>query len=134
MPKPSRGVKNNNPGNLRKSKCEWVGKVKGDDPEFETFSSPEYGIRAIAKLVTNYYNNGFNTVAKIIDRYAPPNENNTNQYINFVADKVGISPNSKIDLEDTLFYLVKAIIRMENGYDPYDDEVIEEGIDLVYKD
>ena len=131
MSKPSRGVKNFNPGNLRKSNNAWKGKIKGTDPAFETFSSPEYGIRALAKLICNYHSQGFNTIDKMIDRYAPPHENDTEAYKKFVAKNVGISPDTVVDLDVDLFNLVKSIIHMENGYAPYEDEIIQAGIDLI---
>lgn len=131
MARDSRGVRENNPGNLRKSGNDWLGKVHGNDPVFETFSKPEYGIRAIAKLICNYHRDGYNTIRRMIDRYAPPNENDTGAYASFVAKNVGISVDTHVDLEVDLFNIVKSIIRMENGYDPYDDELIQQGLNLL---
>lgn len=131
MPNQSRGVRLHNPGNIRKSNNAWQGKIKGTDPAFETFSSPEYGIRALAKLISNYHADGFDTIHKMIDRYAPPHENDTRAYASFVAKNVGISPDTPVDLDVDLFNIVKSIIHMENGYSPYEDEIIQAGIDLI---
>lgn len=79
-----RGIRNNNPGNIRWG-SDWKGLKKDgkqQDPSFCVFETPEYGIRALAKLLQNYqllY--GLNTPRKIINRYAPPTENETVSYI-----------------------------------------------------
>ena len=77
MPKPSRGIRNNNPGNIRRSKDKWQGAAKEQpDKNFVTFTSPVWGIRAIARILIRYQDNyGCDTVAKHIARWAPPSEN-----------------------------------------------------------
>ncbi len=87
-----RGIRNNNPGNIR-----WGSKWKGLVPEpertdqsFCQFVDPVYGIRAIAKVMFSYRDkHGLNTVESIINRYAPPNENNTQGYIQRVRRSEG---------------------------------------------
>jgi hypothetical protein len=128
-----RGIKNNNPGNIRKSDIRWQGKVVGTDPAFESFSSPEYGIRAMGRILRSYQRDGFDTVAEMIDRWAPPVENNTNAYVNAVAQAIGLAPHDKVDLadRDRLTRLLKAIVHHENGQQPYTDLVFERAIDLM---
>lgn len=89
-----RGIRNNNPLNIRKGN-DWKGeRHPQSDRQFEEFLTLELGIRAALVLVRNYMSgyNGktpkFNTIAKIIRRWAPPTENATDRYINFVADAV----------------------------------------------
>ena len=87
----SRGIRNNNPGNIRHG-IDWDGldKDQSKDEEFSQFSTPEYGIRAMFKILKTYndkYN--LNTIEGIINRWAPPIENDTEAYINFVSSKVG---------------------------------------------
>jgi hypothetical protein len=126
-----RGVRLNNPGNIRKGTTQWRGKIAGDDPDFETFISPKYGIRAIAKTLLSYQDKyGIRTVADAINRWAPPVENDTQAYINHVAAKLGVRPYEPLDFhrEAILLPLVMAIIRHENGEQPYDAETLKDAV------
>lgn len=128
-----RNVRNNNPGNLRKSPNDWQGKT-GDDGEFEIFDTPQNGIRALTKLLYNYQKNyNLNTIAGIITRWAPPSENDTASYISFVASKTGVGADEQINLQSNLAFtkkFVKAIIQKEGSqasveyFDPYIDSGI----------
>lgn len=79
-----RGIRNNNPGNIRHG-ANWLGlNTNGQDIDssFCVFTAPVYGIRALAKVLINYKRiHGLNTVRQIVSRYAPPNENQTTAYI-----------------------------------------------------
>ena len=82
--KETRGIRNNNPGNIEKSKNnKWQGMAESQpDKRFITFTSPEWGIRAIARILINYKDKyDLDTVKKIISRWAPPSENNTGAYV-----------------------------------------------------
>ena len=113
-----RSVRNNNPGNIRTNSTKWVGKV-GDDGSFVNFATKEQGVRALAKTLETYQNkHKLETTAQVIGRWAPPNENDTQGYINFVADAIGKDPNESIDLSsDPVLYekFVKAMIQKEGG-------------------
>ena len=125
-----RGIRNNNPGNIRKG-ANWDGST-GDDGAFVIFRSPEYGIRALAKLLLNYERlYGLNTVSGIISRYAPSNENDTGSYIRSVASKLDIDPDTTFSVQARLPELMKAIITHENGQQPYSDQLIARGIGMV---
>ena len=130
-----RGIRNNNPGNIRWGD-NWQGLKqdgKQQDPSFCVFTNAVYGIRALAKVLKNYQRlYGLNTPRKIISRYAPPNENQTQAYINSVAQQLGMTPDTEVDLTETgvLTVFIKAIIRHENGIQPYKDETILKGIEL----
>ena len=131
-----RGIRNNNPGNIRWGE-NWLGLKqdgKEQDPSFCVFRSAVYGIRALARLLLNYQKlYGLDTPRKIISRYAPPNENQTQAYIQSVASQLGITPDGKVDLTEigTLTVFIKAIIRHENGIQPYSNETIQKGIALL---
>lgn len=88
--KVTRGIRNNNPGNVRLSATRWKGQIRpGSDKEFCVFSSMEYGIRAlIVTLRTYVVNHKVNTVRKMISRWAPPNENYTETYIRYVENYI----------------------------------------------
>ena len=73
----ARGIRNNNPGNIRKG-IKWLGRVEpGKDASFVEFQSMPYGIRALYVDLINKHKGGLRTVRDIIYRYAPPSENLT---------------------------------------------------------
>ena len=129
----TRGERNNNPGNIDKGQG-FKGEVEGDDERFATFSTPVMGIRAIAALLLIYYNkHGLNTVAGLINRWAPPVENQTSAYVTDVANRVGVLPGDAIEVDDpdTLEKLVTGIIWHENGECIYTQQQIEDGVDAA---
>ena len=73
-------IYNNNPGNIRTSSTTWDGEVPNHGEKFEVFESMPYGIRASARILRTYGQSkyGIDTINKIIDRYAPPSDNNPN--------------------------------------------------------
>lgn len=129
-----RGVRNNNPGNLERNKTVWQGMAEDQsDERFVTFASPEYGIRAMARVLKNYgRRHGLRTVEQIISRWAPASENQTDSYIQHVSQELQVSPTELLNLDDPdlLGRLIRAIIQHENGASPYDDETIARGIAL----
>lgn len=124
----TRGVRNSNPGNIRKSKDQWEGAI-GDDGAFVIFDSPESGVRALAKNLQSYGRQGYDSIEKIINRWAPPNENDTQAYINSVVAATGIPATQSLDLSDpdTLSSLAQAIGYHETG-SRYDPEVYQKGV------
>ena len=127
-----RGIRNNNPGNIRKNDSfEWLGEI-GDDGAFVIFAEPEHGVRALTKLLTNYRKlYGINTIAGILDRYAPSSENDTNSYIAHAVRELGVSEFTPLEKGDYL-KLVNVIIQHENGQNPYDVAVINAGFEAGY--
>lgn len=116
----SRGLRNNNPGNLVITGDKWQGKIykpQNTDGRFEQFKEVKYGIRAMLRDVINDILRGKDTVRKVISEYAPPFENNTNLYVNTVSQKLGVNPDAKITVIDSKFMmlLARAIITHENG-------------------
>ena len=128
-----RGIRNNNPGNIRRTQIAWRGEVPGADKDFETFSTPEYGIRAMGKLLQNYADEGINTITKIINRYAPTNENDTGAYVRAVALHTGFEPDQPLNLREApiLHALVVAIIIHENGTNPYSETTINRALSML---
>lgn len=75
-----------NPFNIRYSKTNhWFG-CSGNFKGFAVFTHEVYAVRALFKLLINYIRKGYNTPEKIISRFAPPSENHTETYIDFVCD------------------------------------------------
>ena len=141
-----RGIRNNNPGNIRWGD-EWRGllvKAARTDKDFCQFVDLKWGIRALVIVLFNYRNKagipgvggkGIDTIREIITRWAPPNENNTEAYIAAVAKSVGVLDDEPMDLKDIFRcrFLVKAIILHENGQQPYADSQLDVGIKLAYE-
>lgn len=131
----TRGIRNNNPGNIRKSKDKWQGLAEHQpDSEFFTFKDPTYGIRAIARILIKYQDSyDLHSIEKIINRWAPPVENNTKAYVMAVANKLGVSSTEPVDVHqfDTLYALVEAIIKHECGSQPYTKAQITKGLVLA---
>ena len=134
MTSKARGIRNNNPGNIRHG-SRWQGMASQQtDAAFVQFTTPEYGIRALAKVLLTYQTKyGLNTIRGIITRWAPPTENNTAAYIDSVSRYVGASPDAPLDLHraSVMRPLVEAIIRHENGVQPYTVAQINSGLRLA---
>ena len=126
----SRGLDNNNPGNIRRSRVRYKGeRVPSSDLEFRQFESVEWGYRAIFMLLYTYYHrHGCRTLRQMIDRYAPPSENPTSAYLRFVAERSNIDPDYVIDVTNAtlMVEIVCAISHFENGT-PADREAVWQG-------
>lgn len=124
-----RGIRNNNPLNIRIGNT-WLGEV--DNPtetEFEQFVSMKYGLRAAFCILRRYikmYHR--DTIDKIIASWAPSTENNTANYIKQVCARTGLKHDSLIDYADekTMVKLVAAMAWMECGQE-IDQSVIRKG-------
>lgn len=118
--KTTRGIRNNNPLNIRISSSPWRGKVvPSSEKEFETFCAMEYGIRAAIKTIRTYVTkHGCNTMSDIIRRWAPPTENKTTAYINAVYMESGIYQDDEINIYDRnqMGNLIKAMALIESRY------------------
>jgi hypothetical protein len=110
-----RGIRNNNPGNI-KAGISWQGAV-GDDGTFTIFADSTWGIRALAMdLINKITKDSLTTVRDIINVYAPPSENNTSAYVTDVASMVGVDPDDELTADQqTIHSLVRAVANHENG-------------------
>lgn len=115
----SRGLRNNNPGNIRRSRVRYQGEVRPSrDPDFKEFETMAYGYRAMFVLLDTYSSRyGLHTIRSMLNRYAPPEENLTESYIRYVADYSGIMPDEMVDTRSALdmIPIVAAMSRIENG-------------------
>lgn len=113
-----RGIRNNNPLNIRKG-CRWIGlSPKQTDKSFCQFTSMVYGVRAgFITLRTYICKHKCNTIEKIISRWAPRNENDTAAYIRAVAKRTKLATDLPIRLEDKriMCALISAMIEVECG-------------------
>lgn len=137
-----RGIRNNNPGNIRHNpSVTWVGQeATQTDLDFVQFVTPEYGIRAIVRIIRSYKREGLNTIQGAIQRWAPSTENDTQAYITDVCQGCSIEPytvvdgkkvETVVDFDAIMPTLIKAIIFHENGIQPYSDSTISKGISLA---
>jgi hypothetical protein len=130
-----RGIRNNNPGNIRHSKVCWVGEADDQpDPDFVTFCAPEYGIRAICKTLLSYQSDDrCRTLRQLISRWAPPSENDTDSYLAAVSRACGLGPDAAVGVRQAAVMtpLVEAIIRQETGLQPYPPALIAEALSLA---
>lgn len=122
-----RGLRNNNPGNIRKNSDVFQGEKTSSDKEFKQFKSMAYGYRAIFKILSNYYRNyKLDTIRKMIGRWAPENENDTDAYVKAVSDYAGIPADDPINVNDReqMIRIVAAMSRIENGIEADMSDVI----------
>ncbi|WP_228763560.1 hypothetical protein [Brevundimonas sp. SPF441] len=140
--RPTRGVRNNNPGNIDRVKgTNWQGAAKEQtDSRFVTFISAEMGIRALVRTLLTYFKqHRLASVRGIINRWAPPVENNTAAYIDAVCRDIGrslgrtINADERLDIDSIAVMrpLVVAIIAHENAGYAYPAGVIDEGLRLA---
>lgn len=137
----ARGYRNRNPGNIDWSAQNgWLGQIgretlaDGKPGRFAVFDTHEHGIRALSRLLITYgERHGLRTVAGIINRWAPPNENITSSYVAFVARLVGVKADDPVDVTQYAIArpMVEAIIRKELGGCPYPASVIDAGLKLA---
>lgn len=111
-----RGIRNNNPGNIEDGPfARSLPGYAGSDGRFARFDTPDAGGQAKARLIGSYIQRGFDTPMEIINRWAPPTDNNpTQQYAAFVAQRVGIGPNDRVTEAD-IPAIAQAIAEFENG-------------------
>ena len=129
----TRGLRNNNPGNIRLSEVKYQGEIKGSDKAFKSFGSRAYGYRAMLVILRTYYNKyRLNTITKMIHRWAPTCENDTRAYINNVSKWSGIKPDAVIEItsKQMMCAIVAAMSRVENGVQASRAEV-EAGWELL---
>lgn len=146
-PVQTRGFLNNNPGNMDRGDQPWLGEIRDlslctNDVQrgelthgrFCVFSDAQHGIRAMVKNLRAYRDRlGCRSVRDFINRWAPPNENNTAAYIANVAGPLGVGPDDPVDIEQrsVMRGLVSAIIRVECAGMPYAPSLLEEGLTLA---
>ena len=133
-----RGIRNNNPLNIRKGN-NWKGERQPQsDPSFEEFESIQMGLRAGFIILRNYQRISLapkmraNTIRKIINRWAPASENNTLKYIELVAKRSGLNPDELIAYRDKprMLAVVEAMCFVECGQ-AIDKEIISSAYDLT---
>ena len=100
--RPSRGERNMNPGNIEDGPfARSQPGYSGSDGRFARFESAENGMAAIDALLSSYGRRGFDSPDAIINRWAPPSDNNpTRNYSAYVAEGLGVDPSARLDMND----------------------------------
>ena len=115
----SRGLRNNNPGNIRLGNFRYKGeRAESSDSAFRQFESMEWGYRAMFMLLHTYaVKHNCRTLSQMINRYAPPSENHTENYLRRVAYDTHLSPDEQIDTLNAavMTAVVAAMSEVENG-------------------
>lgn len=127
-----RGLRNCNPCNIRKSATKYMGEIiPSNDRAFKQFKSTAWGYRAVFVLLDSYRRKGYDTVRKMINRWAPPCENDTESYIRTVCRLSHCQADEAVDTgdRDTMVFIVSAMSRVENGV-PADISDVIAGWDL----
>lgn len=124
-----RGLRNNNPGNIRINDDLFQGEVRpSKDKSFKQFETMAYGYRAMFVILRNYIRNyKLDTIRKMISRWAPPKDNNhTEAYIKAVSDYAGIPADDPINVNDReqMIRIVAGMSRVENGVEADMPDVI----------
>lgn len=122
-----RGLRNNNPGNIRRNSDMFQGEVNPSrDKEFKQFKTMAYGYRAMFKILSNYYRKySLTTIRKMITRWAPENENNTVAYVSLVSSYSGIGPDDLISFDrEQMIRVVAGMSKVENGREADMSDVI----------
>lgn len=123
------GLRNNNPGNIRPGD-NWQGMI-GTNNGFIVFQSMYWGLRALATDLVNKINEGANTIAAIIAKYAPATDNNNVQaYIDAVSQDSGFNPDQELQADpSTIHALVRAISNHEIGTSLAEQYISDDDID-----
>jgi len=136
-----RGIRNNNPLNIRRSKDQWKGlSDQQNDRSFFQFKSLEWGWRAAFYLLTRTYYHKYRlyTIRAIIRRWAPACENNTEAYIQNVARLTGIDPDKPLGIPSespSVWMMVGvAMAIQENGLTSIDYFAMLRGWELCRQD
>ena len=125
--KESRGIRNNNPLNIRRNPAnQWQGlRPVQADKLFCQFKAMKWGLRAAIKLLDNYIRRGAQTPRQIISRWAPPSENDTASYVRKACQRAGLDPDSPVLFWADLRKLIKAMAWIESRFQPT-DELLDE--------
>ena len=125
--KVSRGIRNNNPLNIRRNPAnQWQGlRPVQADKLFCQFKAMKWGLRAAIKLLDNYIRRGAQTPRQIISRWAPPSENDTASYVRKACQRTGLDPDFPVLFWADLRKLIKAMSWIESRFQPA-DELLDE--------
>lgn len=128
----ARGLRNNNPGNLRS----WPG--AGSAGGFAQFASPADGLSAMAKNVIAYQDKyKISTIEGLVKRWAPASDgNDEGAYVSALSKQTGFGGKQNLNFHDpgVLAPLISGITKHENGSNPYSAEAIGQAVASAIKE
>ncbi len=148
-PEDPRGIRNNNPGNIRRNQTKWKGLRPLDeqlDPDFFQFTEMKWGIRAVSRILSNYRSkHGVLSIAQMASRWAPSDDgNHPIEYAKTVlalyqGQASNIHEEINLSDRDVQFDIIRGILVAENGWsdngrlgaDSVSNEAVTEGIELA---
>lgn len=105
----SRGLRNNNPGNLKA-----VGGQRRDREGFAMYATMEEGIRANNRQIQLYESRGLTTARAIVNKWAPAKDkNNIPAYLADIEKSTGLKPDEDVRGQEAL--LESGMFRHESG-------------------
>ena len=122
LKKMTRGFRNKNPMNVAAlgSRSPWLGQIGKDDQGLARFASWEHGLRAGYKTLKAYqHRHKVDTLFALASRYC---EGDALRYARHIGRSIGVGPYDKVDISAHIVPIMKAIIVMENGYNPFPEE------------
>lgn len=115
----ARGIRNNNPGNLQPGGTE------------ASFNTADEGLSAMARNLERYGKNGWDSIKSIVEHWASKDAKGNSKasedaYKKFLSDTTGNAATDHLDLNNpaVLSSLMRAMIKFENGNNPYNDNQI----------
>jgi hypothetical protein len=131
-----RGIRNNNPGNIRRNDTRWQGLAEQQtDPDFFQFTCAKFGLRAIFRTLHTYQMQDRVTVRQWISAWAPPSDHNdTDAYIAAVCKYAMWQPDAPLSVLDPWHapLVVAGMVQVENGQQPYGGDIISAAFDLAF--
>ena len=132
----ARGIRNDNPLNIRRTKDRWTGmRERQTDKTFVQFAARVYGYRAAFVPLRGDIGRGADTIGRIIVRWAPSRDgNDTQAYIRHVSRSTGIGAGQALSFEDkdALVEIVRSMAHMESGIIE-DKAIIEQAYEMARK-
>lgn len=126
----------NNPGNVRPGAVDYAGQTgtalsKKGSGRFLTFDTPQNGLNSMSNVIGQIVrvkiperfakgelpSDRF-TTRNLVSVYAPSNENNTSEYVDFVSKRLGVKPDDELSMSDaaTMAKLIDTMVRRESGH------------------
>jgi hypothetical protein len=126
------GIRLNNPTNIRSVKGQtWIGQAANQpDENFVKFVDAKYGYRASNHIIMRGWLSGRQSIKDVISHWAPPNENDTEAYEQAISQRINWPVGTALELPAQMPQLLHAITIQEQGFFPYTDQTIQDGITL----
>lgn len=132
-----RGIRVFNPGDVRISQDKFLGEVfPSRDKAFKTFVDMPHGVRCAAVIFRNYQRtHHLLTPFDMASRFAPDNENDTEEYAAILAHYCGVKPHDAFMVAgstENMRLLLQGCFHAEGTGDYVTDTDLRAGIKLAF--